>query len=123
LERLSCVGAIRSPPTLREGVEVDVHLLTGPAGLLGPAAGDRAAALRQVLMGENALSRELGIKASPALREAADAAVGSPVGPPLQWARRRGQPARCGPRGDCSRRRRGWCGLSAPGLRGGGRVR
>jgi DNA-binding SARP family transcriptional activator len=151
-------------PTLREGVEVDVHLLTGeladPSGLLGlggelleglsvaasPAfeswlvverhrlaaaaearlrqtalallaagradtalayasaavarnpleegnhellvrslasAGDRAAALRQVLVGEDVLRRELGIKASPALREAADAAVGSPVGPPF----------------------------------------
>ena len=47
------------------------------------AAGDRAAALRQVLVGEDVLRRELGIKASPALREAADSAVGSPVGPPF----------------------------------------
>jgi DNA-binding SARP family transcriptional activator len=191
-------------PTLREGVEVDVHLLTGeladPSGLLGlggelleglsvaaspafeswlvverhrlaaaaearlrqaalallaagradtalayasgavarnpleegnhellvrslAAAGDRAAALRQVLVGEDVLRRELGIKASPALREAADAAVGSPVGPLLQWARRGGQPARRGPGGDRSRRRPGWGGLSAPGPRGRGQLR
>jgi DNA-binding SARP family transcriptional activator len=46
------------------------------------ASGDRAAALRQVAVCEDTLRRELGIEASAALREAADAPAGSPRGRP-----------------------------------------
>ncbi|MEO3863222.1 BTAD domain-containing putative transcriptional regulator [Acrocarpospora sp. B8E8] len=47
------------------------------------AAGDRTAALRQVAVGEDILRRELGVDASPALREAAHVGTGSPMAPPL----------------------------------------
>jgi DNA-binding SARP family transcriptional activator len=46
------------------------------------ASGDRAAALRQVAVGEDTLRRELGIQASVALRDAAAAPAGSPRGRP-----------------------------------------
>ncbi|MDT7628613.1 MAG: hypothetical protein QOI50_543 [Pseudonocardiales bacterium] len=46
-------------------------------------AGDRASALRQVAVCEDMLRRELGIEVSPALREAATSASGSPMMPPL----------------------------------------
>jgi DNA-binding SARP family transcriptional activator len=45
-------------------------------------SGDRAAALRQVAVCEDLLRRELGIEASPALRDAADTPAGSPRGRP-----------------------------------------
>jgi DNA-binding SARP family transcriptional activator len=50
------------------------------------AAGDRAAARRQVAIGEDLLRRELGTEASPALRAAADAGSvpGSSMLPPLR---------------------------------------
>jgi DNA-binding SARP family transcriptional activator len=49
------------------------------------AAGDRAAALRQVAVGEDTLRRELGVEPSPALRDAADTTpAGSPTGPPVR---------------------------------------
>ena len=41
-------------------------------------SGDRAAALRQVAVCEDLLRRELGVEASPALRDGADAPPGSP---------------------------------------------
>jgi len=47
------------------------------------AAGDRAAALRQVAVGEDTLRRELGVEPSPALRDAAATPAGSPTGPPV----------------------------------------
>jgi len=47
------------------------------------AAGDRPATLRQVAVSEDVLRRELGIEASPALRDAAAAPAGSPVGLPV----------------------------------------
>lgn len=47
------------------------------------AAGDRAAALRQVAVCGDTLRRELGIEPSAALRDAADAAAGSPATPPV----------------------------------------
>ena len=47
------------------------------------AAGDRAAARRQVAVCEDLFRRELGIKPSAALHEAADIAVGSPMALPL----------------------------------------
>ena len=47
------------------------------------AAGQRAAALRQVAVCEDILRRELGVEASPALREAAEVETGSAVGLPL----------------------------------------
>ena len=46
-------------------------------------AGDRAAARRQVAVCEDLLRRELGIKPSPALRDAADVRTGSPMALPL----------------------------------------
>ena len=48
-------------------------------------SGDRSAALRQVAVCEDALCRELGVEASPALREAANPApgAGSAMVPPL----------------------------------------
>ncbi|WP_182905256.1 BTAD domain-containing putative transcriptional regulator [Microbispora sp. H13382] len=46
-------------------------------------AGDRSAALRQIAVCEDILRRELGIEASPALREAATAVPGSPMALPL----------------------------------------
>jgi DNA-binding SARP family transcriptional activator len=47
------------------------------------AAGDRAAALRQVQLCEDLLLRDLGVEASPALREAAAVPAGSPILAPL----------------------------------------
>jgi len=47
------------------------------------AAGDRAAALRQVAVCEDVMRRELGVGVSPALRDAADVPAGSPVGLPV----------------------------------------
>jgi DNA-binding SARP family transcriptional activator len=47
------------------------------------AAGDRAAARRQVAVCEDLFRRELGVKPSAALHEAADIAVGSPMALPL----------------------------------------
>ncbi|MFC6081973.1 AfsR/SARP family transcriptional regulator [Sphaerisporangium aureirubrum] len=47
------------------------------------AAGDRTAALRQVAVCEDTLRRELGMRASAALREAAAVDRGSPTAPPL----------------------------------------
>jgi len=47
------------------------------------AAGDRAAARRQVAVCEDLFRRELGTKPSPALREAADIQTGSPMALPL----------------------------------------
>jgi DNA-binding SARP family transcriptional activator len=47
------------------------------------AAGDRAAALRQVTVCEDLLRRDLGVEASPALREAAAVPAGSPTLAPL----------------------------------------
>lgn len=46
-------------------------------------AGDRAAALRQLEVGEDVLRREFGVQASPALREASTVVPGSPTGLPL----------------------------------------
>jgi DNA-binding SARP family transcriptional activator len=46
------------------------------------AAGDRVAALRQVAVCEDTLRRELGVEASPALRDAVDIPAGSPHGRP-----------------------------------------
>jgi len=46
-------------------------------------AGDRAAALHQIAICEDVLRRELGIEASPALREAAAVSPGSPSGLPM----------------------------------------
>ena len=47
-------------------------------------AGDRAAALRQVAVGEETLRRELGVEPSASLRDAAAASpTGSPTGPPV----------------------------------------
>ena len=47
------------------------------------AAGDRAAALRQVAVGEDTLRRELGVEPSASLRDAAATPAGSPTGPPV----------------------------------------
>jgi DNA-binding SARP family transcriptional activator len=47
------------------------------------AAGDRAAARRQVAVCEDLFRRELGTRPSPALREAADIPTGSPMALPL----------------------------------------
>lgn len=47
-------------------------------------AGDRAAALRQIAVGEDLLRRELGHEASAALREAADVGPGSAMVSPLR---------------------------------------
>ncbi|GIH22172.1 hypothetical protein Aph01nite_04820 [Acrocarpospora phusangensis] len=47
------------------------------------ATGDRIAALRQVAVCEDLLRRELGVAASPALREAATVGTDSPIAPPL----------------------------------------
>jgi DNA-binding SARP family transcriptional activator len=47
------------------------------------AAGNRDAALAQVAVCEDTLRRELGIRPSPALAEAAGAAAGATVGPPV----------------------------------------
>ncbi|GAB1819973.1 tetratricopeptide repeat protein [Herbidospora sp. RD11066] len=46
-------------------------------------AGDRTAALKQVAVCEDLLRRELGVKTSPALREAATVGSDSPMLPPL----------------------------------------
>jgi DNA-binding SARP family transcriptional activator len=46
-------------------------------------AGNRTAALRQIAVGADVLRRELGVRASPALAEAASTSVGSPMTPPL----------------------------------------
>lgn len=46
-------------------------------------AGDRAAALKQVAVCEDLMRRELGVKTSPALREAAMVSSDSPMLPPL----------------------------------------
>ncbi|HET6292600.1 MAG TPA: BTAD domain-containing putative transcriptional regulator [Kribbella sp.] len=46
-------------------------------------AGDRAGALRQITTCEEVLRRELGIEASPALREASAVSPGSPSGLPM----------------------------------------
>lgn len=46
-------------------------------------SGDRAAALRQAAACEDILDRELGVPASPALREAAQARPGSPMSMPV----------------------------------------
>jgi DNA-binding SARP family transcriptional activator len=48
------------------------------------AAGDRAAALRQVAVGEDTLRRELGVEPAASLRDAAAITpAGSPTGPPV----------------------------------------
>jgi DNA-binding SARP family transcriptional activator len=47
------------------------------------ASGDRAAARKQVAVGEDTLRRELGIEASAALRDAAETSAGSSAGPPV----------------------------------------
>jgi DNA-binding SARP family transcriptional activator len=47
------------------------------------ASGDRVAALRQVAMCEDLLQRELGVTASPALRDAADAGPVTALAPPV----------------------------------------
>jgi DNA-binding SARP family transcriptional activator len=47
------------------------------------ASGDRAAALRQVAVGEDTLRRELGIEPSAALRDAAATPAGAPAGLPV----------------------------------------
>jgi DNA-binding SARP family transcriptional activator len=47
------------------------------------AAGNRAAALRQVAVCEDTLRRELGVEPSPALRDAAGVPAGTPAGLPV----------------------------------------
>jgi DNA-binding SARP family transcriptional activator len=50
------------------------------------ASGDRVAALRQVAVCEDLLQRELGVEASPALHDAADAGPVSAIVPPIGGA-------------------------------------